>query len=50
MTPDADEREQPERDDEEQARLECDRPGWEGGVNFWDLWKAQRRDDFEERP
>lgn len=35
-------------DPETEARWRCNRPGFEGGINFFDLWRARRRDEFED--
>jgi hypothetical protein len=32
----------------EQAWARCDRPGFEGGVSFWDFYEANRREDLIE--
>jgi hypothetical protein len=40
----------PNVDRETQAIRDCDRPGLEGGVNFFDLWKAQRGRGDLQRP
>jgi hypothetical protein len=29
-----------------EAEQACDRPGLEGGVNFWDYWREHRRPDW----